>query len=108
MRIGADARTGVLDGEAHASDIGALDAHRNAPFFGELHGIAGEIKQYLAQPRRVADHALRQVVVEIGRDLDTLRLCPRREQLDHVADHASEIERNRFEVEAARLNLREV
>src|ERR1700730_18310840 len=108
MRIGADARTGVLDGEAHASDIGALDAHRNAPFFGELHGIAGEIKQYLAQPRRIADYALRQVVVEIGCDLDTLRLRPRREQLDHVADHAGEIERNSFGAEAPRLNLGEV
>src|ERR1700680_3853107 len=85
LRVRADARASIGDCEAYTAGFGALHTHSDTALVGELHRIAREIEQHLAQPRRVAQYPVRQVVVEIGGDLDSLGLRARREQFDNVA-----------------------
>ena len=72
---------------------------RDAAGFGELDGVAGKIDQHLAQPRGIADHGRRQPLVDIGRDFEPLGLRARRQQFDHLLDHAGQRERARLEIE---------
>ena len=63
-----------------------LDDDRDAAKLGELDGVAGEIEQHLAQPRRIADHARRQALVDIAADFEALGLRTRSEQFDRLFD----------------------
>ena len=73
LRLRRNADAGVAHQEADfvRPDAG-LDDQRDAAGRGELDGVAGEIEQHLAQPRRVADDLPRQALVDIGRDLELL------------------------------------
>ncbi len=109
LRFRRDTDTGVADRKADLVRRGAgRRRDRGAAAFGELHRIAGEIEQHLAQPRRIADHAAGQALVDRTRDLDALRLRARAEQLDDVLDQRAEREGPRLEVEPARLDLGEI
>ena len=85
-----------------------LDHDTDAAGFRELDGVAGEIEQHLPQPRGIADDALRQAFVDVGGDLQALRLRARTEQLDHVLDQRAERERLGLELDAAGLDLGKV
>ena len=103
---GADADAGVAHQEADLAGADAgLHDQRDAAGRGELDGVAGEIEQHLPQPRRVADHFHRQPLVDIGRDLDALRLRPRRQQFGDILDQCRQRERAVLEVDFAGLDL---
>ena len=106
LRLGRNADAGVADHETDfvGPDAG-FDDQRDAAGRGKLDGVAGEVEQHLAQPRRVADHFDRQPLVDVGRDLDLARLRPRRQQLGDVLDHGRQRERAMFEVDLAGLDL---
>ncbi len=72
-----------------------LDDDADAAALGELDRVAGEIEQHLAQPRRVAQHALEQSLVDVGGDLQALGLGARAHQLDHVLDQRGQRHRAR-------------
>ena len=109
LRVGRDADTGVAhrDGNVVGPDAG-FHHEGDAAALGELDAVAGEIEQHLAQPHRIADHAARQRVIEIGRDLEALALRPRRQELDRLLDQRRQIERPRLEIEPAGLDLGEI
>ena len=106
LRLRRDPDPGVAHGEADflRPDAG-LDDHRDAAGVGELDGVAGEIEQHLPQPCGVADHPLRQTLVEIGGDLEALGLHARGQQLDHFLHQGREPERARLEIELAGLDF---
>ena len=54
-----------------------LDDDRDAALFGELDGVAGEIEQHLAQPRRIADDPRGQALVDVAANFETLGLRAR-------------------------------
>ena len=85
-----------------------LDDDRDAAVFGELDGVAGEVEQHLAQPRRVADHVRRQALVDVAADFQSLGLGARPEQLDRLLDEGRERERPRREIEPSGLDLGEI
>ena len=58
LRVRRDADAGVAHREADLVGLGArLDDDGDAAALGELHRVAGEIEQHLAQPRGIAGHA---------------------------------------------------
>jgi hypothetical protein len=85
-----------------------LDDHPDAAGLGELHRVAGEVDEDLAQPIRVADDARRHLRGDEGRDLDALALGFGRKELDHALDHGPDVEGLGQEVDPAGLDLREV
>jgi hypothetical protein len=62
------------------------DDDRDAAAIGKLDGVAGEVEQHLAQPRRVANDAHRQTLVDVAADFQPFRLGARPEQLDRLLD----------------------
>ena len=74
LRLGLDAGSRVPDDEAGLVGLFALDQHRNPARIGEFHRVAGEIQQHLAEARRVARDPSRNMIVDIGGDLDALGL----------------------------------
>ena len=85
-----------------------LDDDRDAAKLGELDGVAGEIEQHLAQPRRIADHARRQALVDIAADFEALGLGARPEQFDGLFDEGGERKWPRLEIEPAGFDLGEI
>jgi hypothetical protein len=57
------------------------DDDRDAAAIGKLDGVAGEVEQHLAQPRRVA-----KTLVDVAADFQPFRLGARPEQLDRLLD----------------------
>ena len=76
LRRDADAGVAHLEHDLAGAGPG-LDDDADAAGLGELDGVAGEIEQHLAQPRGVADDALRQPLVDVGGDLEALGLGAR-------------------------------
>ena len=68
-----------------------LDHDGDAAGFGELHRIAGEVEQHLAQARGVADQPVAAAARRrYGGDLDALGVGARSEQLDRLLDQRGE------------------
>ena len=87
LRVRRDADAGVAHRGTDLAGRGAgLDDHRDPACLGELHRIAGEVEQHLAQARDVADHAAADALVDRRGDLQALGLRARREQLDDLLD----------------------
>ena len=107
LRFRFNAGPRVPDNET-GSIFFAFDDDRDPARLGEFHRIAGEVQQHLAEPRRIARDPNGNVIVDVGGDFDTLGLRAGREQLDDVGDEFCQIERNRFEVESAGLDFREI
>src|SRR5829696_900920 len=103
-----DAWTGVVNRKREHAVAALLDDHPDAAGLGELHRVAGEVDEDLAQPILVADDARRHLRRDEGRDLDALALGFGRKQLDHALDHGTEVERLGEEFDPAGLDLREV
>ena len=103
-----DARTGVVNRKREHAVAALLDDHPDAAGLGELHRVAGEVDEDLAQPIRVADDARRHVRRDEGRDLDALALGFGRKELDHALDQGPDVEGLGQEVDPAGLDLREV
>ena len=85
-----------------------LDGKPDAAAIGELHGVASEICQRLAQAQNVAKHQPGDFRGDMGCDFETLALGGRRQQLRDLLDETAEIERLLDEFEAAGFNLGEV
>ena len=85
-----------------------LDHDADAARFGELDGVAGEIEQHLAQPRRVAGYAFGHPFVDVGGDLEALGLGARTQKLDDLLDQRQQRERARLQFELAGFDLGEV
>lgn len=67
----------VLDLEIQQSVLATPDGYANAAFFREVHRVAREINEHLAQSRRVANHARRAVPRHGTGDLQRLPLRAR-------------------------------
>jgi hypothetical protein len=78
------------------------------PLLRELHRIADEIEQDLAQALGIPDEPPRQIRAEQGGYLDALGLGARRHQLGDVLDQCDGIERRICELELAGLHLGEI
>ena len=105
--VGRDPRTGVGDGEADAIAV-ARHAHADAALVGELHRVAGEVQDHLAQACRVPHHLAAEVAADQAGDLDALALRARRQELDGALDQRRQVEGLLDQVELSRLDLREV
>src|SRR5215213_552995 len=103
-----DARTGVVNRKREHAAAGLLDDHPDAAGLGELHRVAGEVDEDLAQPIPVADDARRHVRRDEGRDLDALALGFGSKELDHPLDDGTDVEGLGQEVDSAGLDLRKV
>ncbi len=107
--VGCDADAGVAHQNVDlAGPHAGLDDDRDAAAIRELHGVAGEIEQHLSQPRGVADHVARQRIVDIGSDLELLRLRTGGNELDRLLHQCRKIEGARVEVDAAGFDLGEI
>ncbi|MFO0747453.1 MAG: hypothetical protein U1F43_17580 [Myxococcota bacterium] len=107
--LGGDADAGVGDRHAHATRARcARQLDRDRAARRELHGVADEVQQHLAQAPRVAQHAPRHVGAETGRQLEAAVLGLRRQRLDDVVDQLPEVVLDRLEAHAAEAELREV
>ena len=84
------------------------DANEDAADLGELHRIADDVEQNLAQPRRVEAHILRHVGRYGGADLDTLFMRPVGEHLDDAFQKLAQRFRARVQREAADLDGGEI
>ena len=87
-----DAWTGIVNREREHAVAALLDDHPDAAGLGELHCVAGEVDEDLAQPISVADDARRHVRRDEGRDLDALALGFGSKELDHALDHGTDVE----------------
>ena len=103
----ADAGVAYRDGNRIGLRI-RLDDDRDAAAIGKLDGVAGEVEQHLAQPRRVADDAHRQPLVDVAADFQPFRLGARPEQLDRLLDEGCEDERPGREIDPPGLDLGEI
>ncbi len=109
LLLGRDADAGVADQEPDVVAARAtLDQDADAALFGELDRVAGEVQQHLPQPRRIAQHAARHIVLDECRDLDLLGLRARRHQFDRLLHERRQIELLCRQVEASGLDLGEV
>jgi hypothetical protein len=107
------ADAGVLDGEAqlHCSGSGLaqpLDPHQHRPGVGELHGVAGEVREHLPQAPGIAAHDQRHVRADPGADVEPLFRRARRKQQHDLFDQLAHVDVLLVERQLAGFDLREV
>ena len=110
-RIGGHARAGVADREAQCG-LGLLlrhagDGDQHAPRLGELHRIAGEVEQDLAQPPVVGED-VGHVVFHHPGDVEPALVGLGAEQLGHSLDELLDGDRRRLQLHLPGLDAREV
>ena len=105
MPVSADAAL-----QAHALARGRHDGHadRHAALVGELHGVAGEVQQHLAQAAAVGQHAGRHVGAAAALDLQPLLGRQRPQQADDVVHEGAHVGPLRHQIQLAGLDLRQV
>jgi hypothetical protein len=110
LRVQAD--PGVADLEAHDVALphapGRADGHDHLALRGELDRVRQQVGEHLAQPRLVAADHVRDAVLDVARELQSLGVRAVGEQVGDVADHLAQIEVRLLELELAGLDLREV
>jgi hypothetical protein len=96
LRLGRDADAGVADRELEAHHRVGLGlhrhVHRHAAPLGELHRVAGEVDQHLAQVVRVAAHLRRHLGHDRDHELDALRGGLRRNDAASAVDERVQVE----------------
>jgi hypothetical protein len=109
--VGVDARPGVGDRETKPYTVLAggrgLGVDHDAAALGELHRVAGEIVEDLAQPALVGLHHRRHAADAPG-DLDVLVVGARAEQLDHALQQLLDVDRRWVGLDPAGLQLGQV
>ncbi len=104
-----DAWTGVVNREREHAAAALLDDHPDAAGLGELHRVAGEVDEDLAQPvagrRRRARGTSGATKAAISMPLPWAFGS---KELDHALDHGTDVEGLGQEVDPAGLDLREV
>ena len=75
---------------------------------GELHGVAAQVDQHLAQPDGVHPHPRQRCRRRIEQQLDSLGSRACREHLHRLLDELDQVTVDRVELQAARLDLGEV
>ena len=112
LLVGGDADACVHDLELEGGfvfgDGFRIDGHHDVAFVGELDGIADQVREHLPQAHRIADERRRDLRRDVGHDLEPLLVRAKGERTDRIGDQIAEIERDGFELELARLDLREV
>ena len=112
-----DADTGIGHLEAHtpstcggiaSGGVGRNHPHRHGTVFGELDGVANEVQQDLAQPRRIsATRPLNRRIDPRG-ELDAFLPTPGLEQPRRAFYGIHQVEIGRFEFELSGIKLRDV
>jgi hypothetical protein len=110
--LGGDAGSRVADldpdGRGAPARAGEARPDHDLAALGELHGVAGEVQENLADPAGIAAHPPGQVGVHARDQLETLVPGPAREDVAGVLHHVAQPEVHLLELETARLDLREV
>ena len=90
--------------------LGRLDVHGQDDFAAlrELHRIVEEVQEHLAQPRLVADHRLRHLLVEHVGQVESLLRREGGHEVEGGLDAGAQVERLPLEIEPPGLDLREV
>src|SRR5438067_1016968 len=106
----ADAGVTDFEGKQNRRSISVdrIDANANRTLFGELDRVADQIGQDLPQPRRIADQRGRQSGRQETSQLQRFTKSGIAESLDDVLDQIAEIKRRLFELDLARLDLRDI
>ena len=92
-----DADAGVLDRELQTSEGGRRRRQRghpqtDVPGLGELHGVADEVVQHLAEPQRVAHERRGQAGLDTKVELHALAFGAKREEVDDGLEQLIEVE----------------
>ena len=104
-----NADAGVAHGDDDVVRLRArFDDDGDAAGFGEFDRVADQVENHLAQPRRIADHARRQALVDIAADFQALGLGAGPQKLDRLLDKTGKRERPRREIEPAGFDLRQI
>ena len=98
---------------AHMNRVGAdiggpRHAHDDLAFAREFQRISNEIRDDLAQPKRVSHDPVAHIGVDIHHEVDAPLPGPRRQHAERLADGVAERERDPLELELARLDLRNI
>ena len=79
--------------------------HVDLALIGELHRVADQIDQHLAQTRHVAVNSTRHVRLDVVDQLDTLLAGALADQVERILDHAGDVERFVLKLHATRFDL---
>ena len=82
-----------------------FDAQEDAALFRELDRVAHEIEQDLAQPVGISHHLVGDMARHMSRELDTLHMGARREELGDVLGDVEDRERFRLQTDGAGFDL---
>src|SRR6202044_382711 len=85
-----------------------FDLERHLALRGELDGVAGEVHENLADSSRIALHEIREFRVDLGGELQSLRMRLNREKPGDVFESIAQVHIERFELELAGFDFREV
>ena len=112
LLLGWDADAGVGHREVQhggvAIDRGRLHDDQYFAALGELDGIAHQVGQHLRQPAWIADEQVGHVGADVAGQLEILLLRPQGQRLQRVLHRVAQPEWQAFQLELARLDLREV
>ena len=112
LQLGVDADAGVahLEADDHRVPGRLVEGHPEDDLarLRELDRVADEVGEDLAQPAGVAPQRVRHVVADEAEQLEPLGLRGLGEGAEHLAHRAPQVELDALEVDAARLDLREV
>ena len=109
MRLDTD--TGVRHGERNRWRRPVLrQRHSKADLavLRELHGVAQQIDQHLAQPQRVSHQGRRYVWIHVGGEAEPFLTSPWAEQRLGFGDDLVQVERHVVQIEVPGLDFREV
>jgi hypothetical protein len=89
--------------------LGELNDHRHDfARFGELDGVAEQVREHLSQSARIADEAVADLRIELVGQLQPFRLALHGHQFQRLFHALAQIERRVVELEPAGLDLREI
>jgi hypothetical protein len=111
LRGDADPGVGHTEVELRPAVVGRSregDADHHFAAVGELGGVADQIVDDLPEAAHVPDEPVRDVVVDLAGDLESLPLRTHRDRLEGVPQDVAQGERGGVEVELAGLDLGEV
>ena len=83
-------------------------AHDDFAVLGELHGVADQVGQHLAQRPGIAAQRRGHIAVDERRQLEPFRLRLLGQHVDRVLDRAAQVEIDLLEAQLPGLDLREV
>src|SRR5438874_2426316 len=96
--------------QAAAASVCAVAANdqQDVTFVGEFDRISEKVRENLAQANRISDDSGRRIGRNVADELQTLLMRADGQSLQDVAREISDRNGDRFHIELARLDLREV